>query len=267
MMDPLQTLLSPHEVGGLIIYRKSDREGGVCLSRGRPLLKAINHDQKQVIFFRPRCGSWSCPSCAEINANRVVLQAAHGAKLLAEAGAVLDFVTVTPHERLSPSASRVVLPSAWSMLRKRFTRATTSGHQYFVVPEQHKSGKWHLHAITAFHLPKRWWKNNARECGFGYQVDVQNVQQPGQVAGYVGKYIGKNLNDQYTRSLRHVLHSNKWPKLPDLPEPAGWEFLLLKRDQALNEEVARAQGMGYVVVLADESSSWDWIGSLSSRDD
>jgi hypothetical protein len=267
MMDTLQTLLSPHEVGGLILYRKSDRKGGVCLSRGRPLLKAINHDQKQVVFFRPRCGLWSCPSCAEINASRVVLQAAHGAKLLAEAGAALDFVTITPHERLSPRASRVVLPSAWSMLRKRFARATTSGHQYFVVPEQHKSGKWHLHAITAFHLPKRWWKNNARECGFGYQVDVQKIDHLGQVSAYIGKYIGKNLNDQYTRSLRHVLHSNRWPKLPDIPEPAGWEFLLLKRDQALNEEVARAQGMGYVVVLADESSSWDWIGSLSSRDD
>lgn len=249
-------------IGGLIVYRKSQQADSFCTARNRPLLRAVNTDTRQVVFFRPRCGTWTCPSCAKKNAARAVLRAVNGVEVLTQAGCDFDFVTVTSHEKLGPVASLAVLPKAWNKLNTRIKRAVDAQRtpQYFAIPEQHSDGRWHMHAIVSFHLPRRWWKDNARACGLGYQSDAQEVKSIGGVAAYVAKYQVKMLqNSNLPKHLRRIRHSHGWPALPTLPSPTGWNFSKVEEKLSLQDAVTSFQKRGYATVLADEDSSWDWI--------
>lgn len=252
--------LSP--AGGLIVYRVTERNSE-CSALNRPLLKAVNHDKKTAVLFHPRCKSWRCPACASINAQKVILRAVHGSEALIAQGAKFDFVTVTSHEKLDPAASLAVLPLAWAKLNRRIKRVAAAP-EYFAVPEQHKNGRWHLHAMTTAKLPKKWWKDNARSCGLGYQSDVQEVKTLGGVAYYVAKYQAKMLqNTNLPLHFRRLRTSQGWPGLPELPELEGWQFLAVPRDVPVQHETDSYQRLGYTVVLADEKSSWDWIENFA----
>ena len=245
--------------GGLIVYRITPQNSPNCEALNRPLLKGVNHASKQVVFFRPRCKSWRCPSCAAINAQKATLRALNGAEVLTAAGAKIDFLTVTSHEKLSPDASLAVLPKAWNKLNTRILRATGKP-EYFALPEQHKDGRWHLHALVSVKLPKKWWKDNARECGLGYQSDVQEVRSLGGVAYYISKYVTKQLEHKnLPLHFRRVRASAGWPKLPDMPENPDWNFMVVPKDISADFEVQNYQDMGYTVVMADATSAWDWI--------
>ena len=244
--------------GGLIVYRKSQQDCG-CSAPNRPLIKAVNHASKQCILFHPRCGSWKCPACAQINAQKAILRAVHGSEVLIAQGAKIDFVTVTSHEKLDAAASLAVLPLAWNKLNVRIKRAAQSP-EYFAIPEQHKDGRWHLHAMTTAALPKKWWKDNARGCGMGYQSDVQEVKSLGGVAYYVAKYQGKMLqNSNLPKNFRRIRHSNGWPELPAMSPLPDWKFMPVPHDIPVQHEVDSYNAQGFTVVLADEQSSWDWI--------
>jgi hypothetical protein len=248
--------------GGLIVYRVSEQNSG-CSAVNRPLIKAINRNSKQVVLFHPRCKSWRCPGCAKINAQKVVLRAVNGSEVLRSQGAAIDFVTITSHEKLDPAASLAVLPLAWAKLNRRIKRAAQSP-EYFAIPEQHSDGRWHLHAMTTARLPKKWWKDNARSCGLGYQSDVQEVKSLGGVAYYVGKYVAKELkNTNLPTHFRRVRPSQGWPELPAMKPLEGWEFLPVDAHVPMQHETDVYQRMGYTVVLADEKSSWDWIENFA----
>lgn len=248
--------LSP--AGGLIVYRQSQQDLS-CTAPKRPFMKAVNRAAKQVVLFRPRCKSWRCPACAQINAQKAVLRAVHGSEVLIAQGCKIDFVTVTSHEKLDPAASLAVLPLAWNKLNRRISRAAQQP-EYFAIPEQHKDGRWHLHAMTTAALPKKWWKDNARGCGLGYQSDVQEVKSLGGVAYYVAKYQGKMLqNANLPRQFRRVRHSNGWPELPEKSPLPDWDFFAVPSDISIEHELEVYQAAGYTCVMADERSSWDWI--------
>lgn len=249
--------------GGLIVYRTFRQES--CQTVGRPLLKITNAQLKQAIFFRPLCNTRSCPHCAQILARRWVYRAVHGSEVLSTAHK-LDFLTVTSHEKLDAAASLAVLPKAWDKLRRRVTRAAETA-EYFAVPEQHKNGRWHLHAIITARLSRRWWKDNARQCGLGYQSDVQEVNSLGGVSFYVTKYITKMLqNSNLPKGSKVVRTSHGWPQLPEMPKPAGWTYSVVPSPDALNTEAERYQTIGYTVVIADSASVWDWLDTFGKMD-
>jgi len=244
--------------GGLIVYR-GIQPNLECSAANRPLIKAVNHASKQVILFHPRCKSWRCPACAAKNAQKAVLRAVHGSEVLIAQGLKIDFVTVTSHEKLDAAASLAVLPLAWNKLNIRIKRAAQTA-LYFAIPEQHQDGRWHLHAMTTATLPKKWWKDNARGCGLGYQSDVQEVKSLGGVAYYVAKYVGKTLqNSNLPTNFKRLRHSQQWPNLPVMPETPDWNFFAVQKDIPVQHEVESYQRMGFTVVMADERSSWDWI--------
>jgi len=244
--------------GGLTLLRKSQQG---CQTAGRPMMRARNPLNGTCIFFQVACKTWGCPACAERNAMRTVLHAVHGSNALMKRGEKLEFLTITSHEKLDEKGSFYVLPIAWNKLNRRIKRATSNPNPaYFGVPEQHSDGRWHFHAVVNFALKPRWFKDNARECGLGYEVDVETIEDVGKVSFYISKYMGKQLMAaRRYKSLRRVRHSNNWEKLPETPLPMGWEFKIIEQKQTLQQEVSDAQHAGYHVILADEFSSWDIV--------
>jgi hypothetical protein len=174
-----------------------------------------------------------------------------------QAGRKVSFITITPHERLSPAASRLVLPHAWKLLQARMYRASLEV-EYLLVPEPHKSGKLHLHGMFIdAPLKRKWWKDNARACGFGYQADLKEVERVGGVAAYIGKYLGKTLqNSNLPKRFHRVRASRGFPALPKTERDDGWETLALRPDQVLQEVADIWRAQGYNVVLTDNLSVW-----------
>jgi hypothetical protein len=176
----------------------------------------------------------------------------------------MSFVTITSNEKLDPKGSWWVLPDAWKKLHARIGRKT-DGHQYYAVPELHKSDKVHLHMLTTATMRKKWWKDNARECGFGYQNDVQEVVAVGGVGSYVTKYLNKTLQFSNLKpGTRRVRTSQQWPKLPPMAEAEGWEITLMGTEP-LNCAVAELQRRGFMVRFAGSKSAWGVIDALRAE--
>lgn len=244
--------------GGLILIRTTEQDLD-CLDTKRPLLKAANSGSKQVVFFRPFCKRWDCPVCGPKNAYKARLRALVGYQTFLDLGHKMSFLTLTPHEKLTSAASIPVMASAWVKLNRRIKRASQH-HNYFLIPELHQSGKLHFHALTDAALKKKWWKDNGRACGMGYQNDLQEVKEAGGVGGYLTKYLAKTLqNSNFPKGFRRIRASKDWPALPELEKPAGWEFVALRPNDSREEQASFFQRAGYTVVFADENSSWAWI--------
>lgn len=256
----LESLLFSSRDSGLDSYLEQVGKREVCQNPYTPTLKAVNHANKTVLYFRPRCKQWSCPYCAEVNSSYWTWVATHGSKTLYNEQQALSFVTLTSHEALSQEAALNVLPSAWDKLRRRLNHIQPS-MPYFMVPEPHKSGKVHAHAIVSCDLPKRWWKDNARSCGFGYQNDAQEVVSVGGVSSYVNKYLTKTLqNSNFGKNFRRVRKSQNWPKLPEKLLPNNWKVYPLARDYALSADIEQMQKHGYNTALVDYKTAWKVIG-------
>src|SRR5690554_74898 len=93
--------LSPKGLDTLIEQFDADD----CPNVRVPWMRGINRQAGRVLFFRPRCKQWSCPVCGRANAWLWAFRAHDGAKKLYDSGKPIRFVTITPHERLSPGAS------------------------------------------------------------------------------------------------------------------------------------------------------------------
>jgi len=250
--------------GGLILIRTTQQDQA-CNRANRTRIKAFNSNLKQAVIFPPSCKQWDCPVCAPKNAYKVRLRAIEGYENFVSEGRKFDFLTLTPHERLSSAASIPVMASAWNKLNVRIKRASQFA-DYFLIPELHQSGKLHFHALVDAELKKKWWKDNARTCGMGYQNDLQEVHEIGGVGGYLTKYIAKMLqNSNFPRGFRRVRASYSWPSLPVLPRPEGWNFVTVKNDVPLQHEIEAYKSLGYAVVIADEISSWAWIDGFGSQ--
>lgn len=247
--------------GGLDAFSLEQFDGskGDCPNARVPYLLGLNTVQRRAILFRPRCKMWSCPVCGPANAWVWSFRANDGAHSLHDAGATLDFLTITPHERLSPSQSWWVAPKAWMKLQAR-TRRAAGKFEYFAVPELHKSDKVHFHMIVTARLGKRWWKDNARECGFGYQNDVKEVWELGGVTGYMNKYLIKTLAAaSIPKGTRRVRTSRGWPKSGKRDPPVDWQFIPLNRDVNLQRTASDLWDVGYEVRWAGSRSAWDMV--------
>jgi len=227
-----------------------------CSTPNRPFLRGVNHEEKRAIFFQPRCKLWSCPACAEINKSLWAVRAYSGAAQLAEQGIDISFLTLTSHEKLSAAASLAVWPDAWKKLRQRAYRAS-GGFQYLLIPEQHKDGRLHVHAIETAGLGKRWWKDNGRACGLGFMADEGIARTAGGAANYVVKYLSKSLAyTAWPKGFRRVRPSQKWPKMPELPELEGWYFEVLSPAENLSIAFDDMERAGYTVAILSHLQAW-----------
>lgn len=192
------------------------------------LLITFLYEEHRALVTDADCDSWKCPECAERLASRWSMRAEAGARKLIEAGATVDFVTLTSHERLRTFEDcERVWRSAWQKLHLRLNRAGDT-REYLLIPERHKDGRMHAHALWTFGVSRRWLKDNARACGLGYQADVKHVLEPHHATRYVTKYIGKSLGENVPAHFRRVRVSAAWAELA-LPDSAAsayeWHYI------------------------------------------
>ena len=219
----------------------------MCKKAG--LLVAFNRATKLVLVTRADCDTWSCDECSKRMSSKWSMRASMGARDMITQGQCVDFVTVTSHEKLKTfSQCNYVWPSAWKKLYSRLMYAYTSDcrAQYLLVPERHKDGRLHVHALWNFTVTHAWLKKNARSCGLGYQCDVKSVKNGLNAARYVAKYLSKSLGDDVPKRFRRVRTSRNWidtesPKsfLSDLK----WTYVTTNRE--LESVYKSAQYLGY----------------------
>lgn len=240
------------------VQKTPDNE--ICQARGRPYLVGLNGEVKRAVLFQPRCKSWGCPVCAKINRDLWAVRAFHGAEVLnATLSKPIFFLTLTSHEKLGAAASLKAWPSAWKTLRER-ARYATGGFQYLLVPEQHKDGRFHVHAIETAGLSERWWKDNARECGLGYMAEEDIARTPQGCSYYMVKYVTKSIEyPDWPRGFRRVRTSQGWPKLDKLPEVPGWQFTPLTEGRYMSAMVEELRDDGYSVEFLDHRQAWNYI--------
>jgi hypothetical protein len=236
----------------------------LCDAPRRPFLKAEQVDMKIAILFQPACKLWRCPHCGHLNRRRCVAHVIISANSLIEQGRELWFVTLTSHERLrTTEATLRVFRDAWPKLHKRINRAF-GRVAYYAVPERHKDGRLHCHAIVDTRIDEKWLKTAAREVGLGWRVESERVQSPLRAGLYMGKELTKQLGlHEWPERFRHYRTSQNWPKLPEPVSPPGWEFGKLAGSTALESEIYAYRASGYLVHLTDHASAWSLIAQYS----
>jgi len=198
----------------------------VCNKAG--LLAGWDKVTRRVLVTRADCDSWKCDECAKRMRERWVLRAEIGVRQYIGAGQHVDFITITSHEKLPNfAATERVWRQAWPVLYAALKRRS-SNLNYFIVPEKHKDGRMHVHALWTANVTQKWLKDNARSRGFGHQAKRKPVTDARSAVRYVGKYIGKSLGGEVPLRFRRVRVSQGWPEipLPITPHAAlDWEYI------------------------------------------
>lgn len=262
--EPLDLAFSESPAGGLKYYIEQFHKNDGCETPNRPWMVATNTALNHLLFFRPTCKKWSCHACGQTNAAHWVRRGEKGTKEFLDQGFRVDFLTLTPHEKLTPEQSFYVLPRAWKTLHMRYQREIPHDNPgaYFVVPERMpKSGKVHSHFMITGGLSQKWWKDNARECGLGYQSKVKEMKSIG-VVGYVTKYLTKTLTEQWPKGRRRVNTSRNWPQLPDSELP-GWEFSTHMTDEQLSLILDVYASGGLTILGLNTKNAWKVLNGLS----
>jgi len=192
------------------------------------LLCGWDYSNKRCIVARANCDNWSCPECSRRMGEIWGLRAKLGCDQILKKGQILDFVTITSHERLETfKQTETVWREAWSTLYAALKRKQPA-LEYMIVPEKHKDGRMHVHALWNAGVSKKWLKDNARKRGLGYQCEVIHISNSGYTAKYVAKYIGKSFGADVPPRFRRVRVSNNWA---DIPQPTTehndlrWEYV------------------------------------------
>jgi len=164
------------------------------------------------------CDTWECEECAKKKQRQWSARAILGLQEIHSNGSVCKFVTITTAEWYkSSAAASAAFPRAWNKLYCRLKRGNSLLMYLLTIEFGSKSGHMHAHFLTNAIQNERWYKNNARACGMGYQAKVEPVESDGKAAAYVSKYIGKSLaGQQLPPHFRRVRCSQNWTALADL---------------------------------------------------
>lgn len=220
-------------------------------------MAGINDLLGVVVLFRPRCKTWSCPDCAEVNKSLWTSRAVLGAKSFIGLGYVVDLVTVTAHEKHNVERAVEKLPDQWNKLRNRWQR-TVEKPQYMLTSEVGAEGHFHLHLVTTGSPGERWWKDNARASGFGYMAkESEQSLEPWKAGFYISKYLTKGIaSETWAKGFHRVRASRYWPKLASPPPDDSTSFMPFEQDVSVRDMRDNFAGQGYSVALADEKASW-----------
>ena len=234
---PPKTPPDSREAGGLNALKNNPTVSG-CENPRRPYMKAADHGKKTVHYIRPPCKLWSCEACALQRKQAWVFIANYGGNHLLSEGLELSFVTLTSHEAVRSLVGGIaVWRDAWKKLSARWRRRSP-GSQYFYVGEHKRTYHFHVHLVTSANIKTRWYKDNARSCGLGYQAKAVPITETLECGAYMGKYLSKSISYAgWPKYWRRVNTSRMWPK-PLTPESelkwgvlgSGWKKVLFSMD-------------------------------------
>ncbi len=235
--------LSDAESGGLSI--REHLAAATCTTPGRPLMLAKHDGLKMAILFRPNCKRWACEYCGPNRARWFMVVAAYGHEVLTGDGKVIQFATITSNAKIRTVAGGISRwRENWPKLMRRMKRQSEN-MDYLQIPEQHKDGAYHVHLLTTASVSKRWLKDNAASCGFGYIADIEQVLHAGKAASYVAKYLTKQSHAlKWPRYFRRVNTSREWPRPHPLEKNAEWAVTRLSRTGSVRSraDLMRFQG-------------------------
>jgi len=203
----------------------------IVIKKGNGFIVEVKDNAKKSLLTRPNCKMWSCEPCAANNARLWIAKVINGINRI---GGEWSFLTITAHKKHRKEKSVANLRQGWKKLYNRilaFFGKKATNIYYCKVWEQHADGGFHLHILLSVCLGTRWAKNNAAECGLGFQADWRKVDNAGQVAGYAAKYTLKNAqiargNIQWPKGLRRIETSRNWPILPKLDQESAWSWII-----------------------------------------
>ena len=180
-------------------------------------------------------------------------------------GQSLSFLTLTSHEQLTVTGSLKVWPKAWKKLRQR-ANYKLHGFQYILIPERHKSGKLHIHALETGNFGQKWWKDNGRECGLGYIANEGTARTAGGAAMYVTKYLTKSLESTvWPKGLRRIRTTRSWPQLPT-PEPLpDWQWQIIPQNVQVSDLIGGKMAQGWIVEQFDHQDAWKYLGAMAEH--
>lgn len=229
----------------------------MCKNAG--ILAGWDFAAKRVLMTRSDCNTWECPECNKKMRERWVLRAKMGVHRYIADGYRVDFVTITSHESLKTfSQCDYVFRQAWGKLYDALKRQARM-LEYFLVPEKHKDGRMHVHALWTAEVSQKWVKDNARKRGLGHQCKVVKVEDAFKAANYVSKYVGKDIGEDVPRGFRRVRTSQNWI---DIPEPnteqstLKWDYI--KNQAELDGLMRHCYNADYDLIDAKTGKFWDY---------
>jgi len=244
----------PPLLGGLTFIEQLQKQSlQLCSNPKVPYLSG-NKDMK-VYLMRGSCGSWGCPSCGARNGRQWLARMLNHMNIHKGSGAWY-FLTITAHEKMrGKDASIVNIRRGWKRLYNRM-RYTYGISEYVKVWEFHEDGSFHLHVLIRRKIGKKWLKKNSRECGMGYMCDSTQSKNPGQVAGYVAKYLLKSFEnfEKYEKGMRRIEASRDWTPLPELTSDiVNWTVFQSREGQDRGAENAKRHGYEIVDIRPSEA--------------
>lgn len=181
-----------------------------------------------------------------------------GVSQMVAAGDVVDFVTITSHEKLKDFAqTEHVWRSAWNKLYHALKRQKND-LQYMIVPERHKDNRMHVHAVWNAGVTERWLKDNARRRGLGHQAKVIHIGSERHIQKYITKYIGKGIGDDVPDHFRRVRVSHGFPDVPSPDNPLcalRWEYV--GTNGCLHIVYEECEGKGYDLIDLETGAHFD----------
>jgi hypothetical protein len=245
-----------------------------CKIPNLPWLVGANSDTKIALIFEAQCGLWSCPSCAK----RMQAHWAQRAALLVESAIAprsFDFVTLTNSGDLETFAQTLwVFPRAWGNLYSRLKRYDKD-FSYLLIPELHVDHRVHLHVLTDFAVPAKFfvynrarantrvkrmkksnleyalekqdmdsfWKQIPPLCGFGYSTDQEPVRDARGASSYVAKELTKQLNiNTWPEHFKHIRHSQNFP---ELEKNEDYVYQVFMQEVEAREKINILRKLGY----------------------
>ena len=190
-----------------------------CKTSFRPVLKAIDRESGTIYLYQPDCHMWSCDHCAHQNKRTWSARIGQGIEKYQRQG--LDdwrFITITMSRKLKTRAQCLYTwPKCWSKLSARLRRKY-KGVRYVLLPELHKDGRVHVHAIMSHGVGERWLKDNSAYSGLGFMAESDPMKRDNIYFSiwYVTKYIGKGLGvPDWPRNYRRIRTSQMWPEFDE----------------------------------------------------
>lgn len=197
--------------------------------------------------FPVRCGKWSCPVCAPLNALREAIRCANGIGALRSEGVTGSFITLTqPPSVKTASFAYSILPKQWNTLRMKWTRwANERGLPFdyaaFVEGQSRRAGMPHFHIIGTFAPSKETLRQWAVQSGLGYQVDRQELGASNGAAWYVSKYSTKSSDAAFMpKGFRRVRYSEDFPKMKFRTDETTHEAIVKRPKESVDLWAFRA---------------------------